>query len=55
MTDQQQNHLRDARALIGAALAIVAERTADDPANLADQLEALLVKVSGDLREIAAQ
>ncbi|MGE6740245.1 hypothetical protein ACQKGC_08245 [Allorhizobium pseudoryzae] len=53
MTDQQLQNLRDARALVGAALSIVSVNTTDDPRNLADQLEALLIKVADELRAAA--
>lgn len=53
MTDQQTNHLTDARAIIAAAMTIVEPNVTGDSRALADMLATLLDKAADDLRQVA--
>lgn len=53
MTDQQTNHLTDARSIIAAALTILAGNLTGDHRSPADMVAALLDKAADDLRQVA--
>lgn len=53
MTDEQQNQLADARALISAAMSLLARHQTGDHRQLPDMLATLLDKAAQDLEQVA--
>lgn len=53
MTEQQQNHLTDARAILAAAMTILAPNLTGDHRSPSDMIATLLDKAAQDLRKAA--
>lgn len=53
MTEEQTNHLTDARAIVAAAMTILAGNLTGDHRSPADMVAALLDKAAEDLRQVA--
>jgi hypothetical protein len=53
MTDEQQNHLTNARTILSAAMALLTREQTGNPHALPDQVAALLDKAAQDLAEVA--
>lgn len=53
MTEEQQNHLNDARTLISAAMSLLARNLTGDHRELPDMIAAILEKAAGDLKRTA--
>lgn len=53
LTDEQANHLTDARAILAAAMTILAGNVTGDHRSPADMIASLLSKVAEDLYMVA--